>query len=360
MNAMQSARGDRGAPVLITGGGGFIGCNLADALAARGTSVLVLDNMSRDGALENATWLKQRHGDRITVEVADIRDPEKVRRSVALSSAVLHLAAQVAVTTSLDRPVDDFEINARGTLNVLEALRLDNPQAPMVFASTNKVYGRLLAPSAFVRHGKRYIVIDAGVGRSIAETAALDLYSPYGCSKGAADHYVGDYARVYGLRTAVLRMSCVYGPRQFGTEDQGWIAHFMLQSIRRRPITIFGDGLQVRDALHVDDAIAAWLGTLTHIDAVRGRAFNLGGGPENAVSLLELVDLIGRMRDDAPQVRFDLRRPGDQPWYITDTSALSAAIGWRPRVPLQEGLRTLEQWLCGQFGAAPLMRREVA
>jgi CDP-paratose 2-epimerase len=360
MNAARSARGDRAAPVLVTGGGGFIGCNLADALAARGTSVLVFDNMSRDGAQENATWLKERHGNRIEVEVADVRDSEAIRRSVARSSAVLHLAAQVAVTTSLDRPVDDFEINARGTLNVLEALRLENPQAPLVFASTNKVYGRLLAPSAFVRHGKRYIVTDAGVGRSIAETTALDLYSPYGCSKGAADHYVRDYGRVYGLRTAVLRMSCVYGPRQFGTEDQGWIAHFMLQSIQRRPITIFGDGLQVRDALHIDDAIAAWLGILSHIDAVRGRAFNLGGGAENAVSLLELLDLIARMHDHAPQVLFDLRRPGDQPWYVSDTTALSAAIDWRPRVPLQDGLRTLEQWLRGRFGAAPLTRREVA
>jgi CDP-paratose 2-epimerase len=360
MNAIHPARGDAVAPVLITGGGGFIGCNIADALAARGISVLVFDNLSRDGAQENAAWLKQRHGDRIAVETADIRDVEKVERAVAGSSAVLHLAAQVAVTTSLDRPVDAFEINARGTLNVLEALPNYNPRAPMVFASTSKVYGRLLAPSAFVRHGKRYIVTDTGVGRSVAETAALDLYSPYGCSKGAADHYVRDYARVYGLRAAVLRMSCVYGPRQFGTEDQGWIAHFMLQSIRRRPITICGDGLQVRDALHVDDAIAAWIGALARIEAVRGRAFNLGGGPENAVSLLELVDLIARMHDHVPDVRFDLRRPGDQPWYISDTGALSAAIGWRPRVRLQDGLRTLDKWLRDRFNETPPTRRKVA
>lgn len=360
MNAVRPARGDGAAPVLITGGGGFVGCNLADAIASRGTSVLVFDNMSRDGAHENITWLRQRHGDLVGVEVADIRDAESVRRSVARSCAVLHLAAQVAVTTSLGRPVDDFEINARGTLNVLEALRLENPRAPVVFASTNKVYGRLLAASAFVRHGKRYIAADMRFAGGVAETAALDLYSPYGCSKGAADQYVHDYARVYGLRTAVLRMSCIYGPRQFGTEDQGWIAHFMLQSIRRRPITIFGDGLQVRDALHIDDAVAAWIGTLAHIDAVRGSIFNLGGGPETAVSLLELIDLIARMRGDVPQVRFEARRPGDQPWYVSDTTALSAAIGWRPRVPLQEGLRTLEKWLYDRFGAAPLPRREVA
>jgi CDP-paratose 2-epimerase len=360
MNALHPARGDAVAPVLITGGGGFIGCNIADALAARGVSVLVFDNMSRDGAQENVAWLKQQHGDRIAVEAADIRDTDRVERSVARSSAVLHLAAQVAVTTSLGLPIDDFEINARGTLNVLEALRLHNPRAPMVFASTNKVYGQLLDPSAFVQHGKRYLAKDVGVGRGVAETTALDLYSPYGCSKGAADQYVRDYARVYGLRTAVLRMSCVYGPRQFGTQDQGWIAHFMLQSIKRRPITIFGDGLQVRDALHIDDAIAAWLGTLANIDAVRGRAFNLGGGPKNAVSLLELIDLIARMRGDGPQVQFGARRSGDQPWYVSDTGALSAAIGWRPRVRLQDGLRTLEKWLHDRFGATPPPRREVA
>jgi CDP-paratose 2-epimerase len=360
MNAAPVARGGGAAPVLITGGGGFIGCNIADALAARGTRLLVFDNMSREGAQENAAWLRQRHGDLIEIEAADIRDAEQVRRSVARSSAVLHLAAQVAVTASLGLPIDDFEINARGTLNVLEALRLHNPRAPMVFASTNKVYGQLLGHSAFVRGGERYVAKDAGVGRGVAETAALDLYSPYGCSKGAADQYVRDYARVYGLRTAVLRMSCVYGPRQFGTEDQGWIAYFMMQSIRRRPITIFGDGLQVRDALHVDDAIGAWLGTLAGIDAVRGCAFNLGGGPQNTVSLLELVDLIARMRGDVPEVRFAARRPGDQPWYVSDTSALSAAIGWRPRVPLQEGLRTLEKWLGRRFGAAAPTRREVA
>jgi CDP-paratose 2-epimerase len=360
MTAVHPVRGDRAAPVLITGGGGFIGCNLADALATRGTSVLVFDNMSRDGAQENVTWLKQRHGDQIGVEVADIRDAEKVRRSVARSSAVLHLAAQVAVTTSLDRPVDDFEINARGTLNVLEALRRENPGTPMVFASTNKVYGRLFGPNAFTRLGKRYVATDTRFSRGVAETAVLDFNSPYGCSKGTADQYVHDYASVYGLRTAVLRMSCIYGPRQFGTEDQGWIAHFMLQSMRRRPITIFGDGLQVRDALHIEDAIAAWIGILTHIDAVRGSIFNLGGGQENAVSLLELIDLIGRMRLDAPAVQFEAGRPGDQPWYVSDTTALSAAIGWRPRMPLQDGLRTLEKWLYGRFDAAPLPSREVA
>jgi CDP-paratose 2-epimerase len=360
MNAVRAPRCNGAAPVLITGGGGFIGCNIADALATRGTPVLVFDNMSRAGAQENANWLKTRHGERIDIEVADVRDCESVRRAVANASAVLHLAAQVAVTTSLDQPLDDFETNAGGTLNLLEAVRLHNPHAPIVFASTNKVYGRLLANDAFIRRDKRYVATDERIAHGVPETAALDFYSPYGCSKGTADQYVHDYARVYGLRTAVLRMSCIYGPRQFGTEDQGWIAHFMLQSIRRHPITIFGDGLQVRDALHVSDAIAAWIGILTHIDAVGGNIFNLGGGPDNAVSLLELLDLIDELRGDTSKVQFETWRPGDQPWYVTDNSAISAAIGWQPRVRLRDGLRTLEKWLDGRFGPASLPRREVA
>jgi CDP-paratose 2-epimerase len=348
------------APVLVTGGAGFIGCNIADALAARGRPVVIFDNMSRRGADDHVRWLKQRHGDRIETEVTDIRDAEAVKRAVARASAVLHLAGQVAVTTSLDRPVDDFEINARGTLNVLESVRLHNPHAPLVFASTNKVYGQLLDNGAFVPRGSRYVVSAAQFAAGVSAAARVDLYSPYGCSKGVADQYVRDYARVYGLRTAVLRMSCIYGPRQLGTEDQGWIAHFMLQSIRRRPITIFGDGLQVRDALYIDDAVAAWLGTLDHIDAVRGRIFNLGGGPANAASLLELLDLITELRGERPEVRFAGRRPGDQPWYVSDIRAIAKAISWQPRVPLHDGLPALERWLEGRYGAAMRRQQEVA
>jgi CDP-paratose 2-epimerase len=358
MRATGKTRHCGSAPVLVTGGAGFIGCNIADALAAQGRPVLIFDNLSRRGADEQVRWLKERHGDRIRTELADIRDAEAIRRAVAGASAVLHLAGQVAVTTSLDRPMDDFEINAHGTLNVLESVRLLNPHAPLVFASTNKVYGQLIANGAFVPRGSRNVVSDARFAAGVAASAMIDLYSPYGCSKGAADQYVRDYARVYGLRTAVLRMSCVYGPRQFGTEDQGWIAHFMLQSIRRRPITIFGDGLQVRDALYIDDAVAAWLGTLDRIDAVRGRIFNLGGGPANAVSLLELLDLIAQLRGERPQVRFRGRRPGDQPWYVSDIRAIAKAIGWQPRVTLGNGLPSLERWLEGRYSTA--MRSEQA
>jgi CDP-paratose 2-epimerase len=342
--------------VLVTGGCGFLGCNIADALATRGDAVLILDSLSRDGTQENADWLKSRHGDRVVIEIADARDEDAVQAAVAQSSAVLHLAAQVAVTTSLERPLEDFNINAHGTLNVLEAVRHLRPRAPVIFASTNKVYGKVLQDGAVVREGNRYVPADKSLGAGVSEAAPLDLYSPYGCSKGAADQYVRDYARVFGLRTLVLRMSCIYGPRQFGTEDQGWIAHFLIQAIRGRAITVYGDGYQVRDALFVDDAVAAWLGGLDRIDRVSGRILNLGGGPANAVSLRELIDAIAALRGDPPNVRYGAWRPGDQPWYVTDVAAVSEALDWAPRTPLREGLRALHRWLETRFGraAAPL------
>jgi CDP-paratose 2-epimerase len=338
-------------PILVTGGAGFIGCNIADALAARGNRVIIFDNMSRDGATEHVQWLKLRHGSRVELVVADIRDKNAITRAATSASAIIHLAAQVAVTTSLDRPVEDFEVNACGTLHVLEALRQHNPAAPLIFASTNKVYGKLLGQNGFVQRADRYVPAEARFQHGVDEAAALDFYSPYGCSKGTADQYVHDYARIYGLRCAVLRMSCIYGPRQFGTEDQGWIAHFMLCAIRGQPITIFGDGLQVRDALHIRDAVAAWLATLDNIDRTAGRIFNLGGGAKNAISLLELLAMIGQLRGECPKISFRPWRPGDQPWYVSNLNAISTAIGWQPRISLQEGLRSLEQWLTERFAS---------
>jgi len=339
-------------PILITGGCGFIGCNLADALAMRGDKVVVFDNLSRAGVRENAQWLKLRHGELVSIMTGDIRDAISVIEAVRGARAVLHLAAQVAVTGSLQEPIDDFEINARGTLNVLEAIRIHNPSAPMIFASTNKVYGRLVQDSEIEQVGNRHVPINARLAGGVTEDVPLDFYSPYGCSKGAADQYVRDYARVYGMNTAVLRMSCIYGPRQFGTEDQGWLAHFMLRSILGEQLTIFGDGLQVRDALHVSDAAAAWIAVLENIGSVRGRVFNLGGGPENAISLLELIDQIALMRGVAPALSFDQWRPGDQPWYVSRFDALTSAVGWMPQVPLREGLQSLLGWLEGRFSPA--------
>jgi CDP-paratose 2-epimerase len=279
-----------------------------------------------------------------------VRDEHVVRQLVKKASAVLHLAGQVAVTTSLDAPIDDFEINARGTLNVLEAVRLHNSTAPVVFASTNKVYGRLIEDSEIALTGRRYTPTSDLLAEGISENAALDFYSPYGCSKGTADQYVHDYARVYGLQTVVLRMSCIYGPRQFGTEDQGWIAHFLLSAIRGKPLTIYGDGYQVRDALHVSDAASAWLAVLDRISLARGRVFNLGGGPANAISLRELIDHIAELTGHQVTYRFADWRPGDQPWYVSDISALSSTVGWKPAISLDDGLCLMQDWLESRFG----------
>lgn len=345
MNRHQDNR-----PVLITGGCGFIGCNLADRLAERGDNVLVLDNLARAGVRENAQWLKSRYGERVSIVVADVRDPIPVIDAVRGARAVLHLAAQVAVTDSLSDPGADFEINARGTVNVLEAARLHNRAAPVLFASTNKVYGRLIDDTQIGRVGRRYAPTDETLASGVSENAPLDFYSPYGCSKGTADQYVHDYARVFGLQTVVMRMSCIYGPRQFGTEDQGWIAHFLLSAIRGNRLTIYGDGYQVRDALHVSDAVNAWLAALDHIALAAGRVFNLGGGPSNSVSLLELLNHIAQLIGREAEYTLSAWRPGDQPWYITDTRALSRTLGWMPRVSLPEGLRSLHAWLDERFG----------
>jgi CDP-paratose 2-epimerase len=337
-------------PVLVTGGCGFIGCNLADRLAGRGNEVIVLDNLARAGVRENAQWLKSRYGERVNIVIGDIREPISVIDAVREASAVIHLAAQVAVTDSVADPIADFEINARGTINVLEAVRLHNPSAPVLFASTNKVYGRLIDDSQIVRVDQRYQPESPLLADGISENAPLDFYSPYGCSKGTADQYVRDYARVFGLQTVVMRMSCIYGPRQFGTEDQGWIAHFLLSALRGDRLTIYGDGYQVRDALHVSDAADAWLGALDHIALVRGRTFNLGGGPSNAVSLRELIARLKELTGNDISYSFADWRPGDQPWYVTDTRALSAALGWKPKISLRDGLSSLHEWLAGRFG----------
>jgi CDP-paratose 2-epimerase len=282
--------------------------------------------------------------------MGDVRDGISVIDAVRAADAVFHLAAQVAVTTSLVEPFEDFEVNARGTLNVLEAVRLHNPRAPVMFASTNKVYGRLIEDHEVRRVGQRCEPMRTDLETGVDERTPLDFYSPYGCSKGTADQYVRDYARIYGLNSVVLRMSCIYGPRQFGTEDQGWLAHFVLSAIRGQPITIYGDGFQVRDALHVADAADAWIAALDHIDTVRGRIFNLGGGPANATSLLELLDMIAALRDERPAVGYAKPRPGDQPWYVSNLAAIGAALGWQPQIGLAQGLPSLLAWIEERFG----------
>jgi CDP-paratose 2-epimerase len=338
--------------VLVTGGAGFIGTNLAHALASAGRRVKLFDNLSRAGVEKNLRWLKETHGDRVAVEISDVRDPFAVQRAVPGASAVFHFAAQVAVTTSLDDPAYDFEVNARGTLNVLEAVRAQPAPPPLLFTSTNKVYGGLDDVPLRLR-GQRYEPCDAELGRrGFSEARRLDFHSPYGSSKGAADQYVLDYARSYGLRTAVFRMSCIYGPHQFGTEDQGWVAHFLLRALEDRPITLYGDGMQVRDVLSIEDLVRAFRLAEQHIDAIAGQAFNIGGGPAHTVSLLELIDLIGTLNGQRPEVFFAGWRTGDQRYYVTDSRKLEAAIGWRPRVNVRQGVSNLYNWLL-EAGAVP-------
>jgi CDP-paratose 2-epimerase len=338
--------------VLITGGAGFIGTNLADRLLRDGHRVRIFDSLARPGVEENLEWLREVHGRRLDVEIADIRDAAEVRRAVTGVSQVFHFAAQVAVTTSLADPVEDFEVNARGTLNLLEALRARRVVAPLVFTSTNKVYGSL-EDIPLRRRNRRYEPADAAAGAGIGESRPLDFHSPYGCSKGAADQYVLDYARTFGLPAIVFRMSCIYGPHQFGTEDQGWVAHFLIQAAQGLAITLYGDGRQVRDVLFVEDLVEAFLLAQRRMSTEAGQAFNLGGGPHNTVSLLELVELIAQLHGHAPELRHDEWRPGDQRFYVSDTSRFERATGWRPTVGVKEGLRRLAEWLAGAGRAAP-------
>ncbi len=332
-------------PTLITGGAGFIGTNLAHRLLSDGKPVLLLDNLSRPGVECNWHWLKEMHGDRVQLELSDLRDARSLQKLVRHADQVFHLAAQVAVTTSLLNPVIDFEVNARGTLNLLEALRqLDNPP-PLVFTSTNKVYGGL-KNLATRPQGKRYWPTDPAICNSgISEDQPLDFHSPYGCSKGVADQYILDYARTFGLSAVVFRMSCIYGPHQFGTEDQGWVAHFLIRALENQPITLYGDGLQVRDILFVQDLVNAFLLAQAHISDISGQAFNIGGSPARTTSLLELIDLIETLHGQPPEVQFDDWRPGDQRYYVSDTRKFQAATGWSPQVSIPDGIERLYCWL---------------
>jgi CDP-paratose 2-epimerase len=330
---------------LITGGAGFVGTNLADRIASDGGRVIVLDNLSRPGVEENLRWLVRRHGPAIDVEIADVRDERAVTRAMDASDRAFHLAAQVAVTTSLDEPVADATVNLNGTINLLEAARARATPPALLFTSTNKVYGGL-GDVELGEQDTRYEPRDPTVlGHGIGESRPLQFSTPYGCSKGAADQYVLDYAHSYGLPTAVFRMSCIYGPHQCGNEDQGWVAHFLISALEGRPITVFGDGKQVRDVLYVDDLVDAFLRVDADIEHLAGRAFNIGGGVGNCVSLVELIDLIAEQRGERPLVDFGPWRQGDQRYYVSDTAAFTAATGWRARVRPQEGVRRLHAWL---------------
>jgi len=357
MSARNSTTATR---VLITGGAGFIGTNVADRLLRQGMEVRILDSLARRGTESNLAWLRAEHANGLDVLIGDVRDFELVRRAVQGVDHVVHLAAQVAVTSSLDEPRFDFEVNAGGTLNVLEAIRLSNHRPSLVFCSTNKVYGAL--PDVPLQpRGDRYEPADEGVRASgISEARPLDFHSPYGCSKGTADQYVIDYARSFGLRTAVLRMSCIYGPHQHGNEDQGWVAHFLRCALERQAVTIYGDGKQVRDILFVEDLVNALERARHHIDTISGQAFNMGGGPSNTISILELLDHIEQVAQVRLQPSFEPWRVGDQRYYVSDTSKFTKLTGWTALANVHTGLSRLHEWLQEQIERGPVVARDAS
>jgi CDP-paratose 2-epimerase len=349
---MTRARTSATGPLaLITGGAGFIATNVATHLASAGWRVRLFDNLSRPGVNANVAWLRKTYGDAVDLQVGDMRDLGAVRSAVNGAHRVFHFAAQVAVTTSLVDPFLDFDVNARGTLNLLEAIRRLDDRPSLLFTSTNKVYGNL-HDLTLTTKGRRYYPAGADVAaHGVSERRPLDFHSPYGCSKGAAEQYVLDYARTFGLRATVFRMSCIYGPHQFGTEDQGWVAHFAIQSMKRRPITLYGDGLQVRDILFVEDLVDAMMRAHDRIDVTAGRAFNIGGGPANTISLLELIDLLADVFGEHPRVLAQSWRSADQRYYVSDHRMFSETTGWKPMTSVAEGVMRLVGWLDSELAA---------
>ncbi len=346
--------------ILITGGAGFVGSNLAERLLARpGTHVRVFDNLARRGVEQNLAWLETVAGsERLDFVEGDVRDAPAVAKAAGDATEIYHLAAQVAVTTSIDEPRADLEINILGTFNVLEAARRSGRKPYLLFTSTNKVYGSLEGVGVHAR-GTRYQADDPAF-QGVGEHEALDFHSPYGCSKGAADQYVRDYARIYDLPTTVFRMSCIAGPRQFGTEDQGWVAHFLYCVLEGRPITIYGDGFQVRDILHVTDLVDAMEAAYTHRSTTAGQVYNVGGGLTRAMSIVEMLRAIELETGRRPDLRYSATRPGDQPLYISDTALLEQHTGWAARRSCQEILRSIHHFGLHNRGSLSVHRAAAA
>ncbi len=329
--------------VIITGGAGFIGANAAARYLGRGDEVVIVDNLARAGTRDNLRWLGARGTPKFFT--VDLREPEAVNavfRDFRDAALVLHLGGQVAVTTSVADPRFDFEVNALGTLNVLEAMRRNEMEAVLIYSSTNKVYGEMKQVEV-IESPARYEY--AAMPHGVSEQIQLDFHSPYGCSKGAADQYVLDYHRVFGLNTVVFRQSCIYGTRQFGIEDQGWVAWFLIAAELGRPIAVYGDGKQVRDVLYVEDLLEAFDAARANITAARGRVYNIGGGPANAISLLDLIDHVGQLRGEKLEYVKRGWRPGDQRIYVSDIRRARSELRWEPRVPWRKGVETLSAWV---------------
>ncbi len=327
--------------LLITGGAGFIGSNLADHFLKKRFQVTIFDNFGRFGTRENVSWLKQKYPS-LKVVIGDIRIRKDIEKAVIGQEIIFHLAAQVAVTTSVSDPQTDFDINALGTFNLLEAARMAGKPI-IIFASTNKVYGGMDQIN-ITQKKNRYVYRDLDYG--ISEDMNLDFHSPYGCSKGAADQYVHDYARIYGLPTVIFRQSCIYGPRQFGIEDQGWVAWFIIAETLGLPIIIYGDGRQVRDILYIDDLISLFDVACQKINIARGKIYNIGGGVENTVSVWsEFGPILTKLFARKLTVSFSHWRTGDQKVYISDIRLVEQELGWKPKINIKEGIEKLFLWV---------------
>ncbi len=328
--------------VWITGGAGFIGSNAASRFLKLGSKVVVFDNLSRNGTEKNLNWLESFKGN-LCFEKSDIRDQEKVYGSIKLHKPdlILHEAAQVAVTTSVVDPRNDMNINILGTFNVLDAIRLHSPESIFINASTNKVYGHL-DQFKVDENPLRYFLTE---GNGVTENTPLDFFSPYGCSKGAADQYTIDFARLYNLKTVSLRQSCIYGYRQLGIEDQGWVAWFIIASVLGKKITVYGNGKQVRDLLFIDDLIDCYSMAAESIQVTSGKAYNIGGGPSNSLSLLEFFEVIKDISGKPLEFSKGSWRPGDQPLYISDVSKAKKDFGWSPKTKVIDGIEKLYRWV---------------
>lgn len=334
---------------LITGGAGFIGSNYASRLLDRGEAVTIYDNLSRRGASRNLKWLEETYGPgSFQLVKADVRDAEALKNAATEADVLVHLAAQVAVTTSVSEPREDFEINALGTFNALEAARASGRQPVFLYASTNKVYGEM-EDVEVCEYDTRYMYRDLEHG--CPETQPLDFHSPYGCSKGSGDQYVRDYARIYGLPTVVLRQSCIYGPRQFGVEDQGWVAWFVIAALKKHPITIYGNGKQVRDILFVEDLLNAYDLAVEKINLAAGQVYNLGGGAKNTISIwAEFAPILERAIGSTIPTRQGDWRPGDQKVFVADCRKAEEELGWKPAVGVEEGVERLVAWVRANQG----------
>ncbi|OGE18268.1 hypothetical protein A2769_00045 [Candidatus Daviesbacteria bacterium RIFCSPHIGHO2_01_FULL_37_27] len=326
--------------ILITGGAGFIGTNVAEYYLSKKHPVTLYDNFSRKGTIENAEFLSSNFRN-IQIIKGDVRDFNKVKRYVSKNGIVFHLAGQVAVTKSINNPGEDFESNIIGTFNVLEAARLLKHKPVIIDSSTNKVYGELKGEKIII--GNRYV--NEKFKNGISEDENLDFYSPYGCSKGAADQYVHDYGRIFNIPTVVFRQSCIYGPHQFGIEDQGWVAHFIIKALLDKKITIYGTGYQVRDLLFIDDLIDAYNKAILNIELVKGEIFNIGGGVNNTLSLLELLDKLENLLGKKISYEFAPKRPGDQDMYVSNIEKCKKFLNWKPKVGIESGLNRLITWV---------------